>query len=160
LITAFFYQTNPAWDYGTAGFGPGRHGVFVLPFLLVLASSWIKKQAVPLLVLGIIVVSQLYLLSLNGWLVPDLTDSLRHSPQAQWVLDHYPDWYQPTPEIFVDRTDHSDLKYPTSAIYQVNGRCVKAYLVDPDTELSKLEQQCGRVGELKPVTSGGAYVEF
>jgi hypothetical protein len=41
VITAFFYQTNPAWYHGTSGYGPSRHAIFYyLTYLFYLLLSF------------------------------------------------------------------------------------------------------------------------
>ena len=42
-----------------------------------------------------------------------------------------------TPKIFVDRTNHDDLKYLKSAIYTNNGSCTKAFVTITDVEYVK-----------------------
>lgn len=145
LITAFFYQTNPAWHYGTAGYGPSRHAIFLLPLFLYLAmyrvrpghkyTSWITG----------VVISQLIILSFNGLLFPDFRNTLKHSALATYALTTYPSIYNPTPEIFVDRTNNDDKKEPDSAIYKHNGYCTKAYILYKDKE--SLEPSCGYIPE-------------
>jgi len=145
ILTAFFFQTNPAWHYGTSGYGPGRHGIFLLPFLLFFSVKLLKARLTHLPILAILIVAQAFNLYLNGFLEPDLTNTLRHSPYAEWVLDHYPQFYNPTPEIFVDRTNQTDLKYPTGAIYKTGGECKKAYVLK--TEEDQLVAECSSIPE-------------
>ncbi|MEA2057048.1 MAG: hypothetical protein U9O78_05100 [Patescibacteria group bacterium] len=147
LVTAFFYQTNPAWHYGTVGFGPGRHGVYLLPILIYFAIKFIPAKVVGYLLIGIVGATQILSLSLNGYLEPDFTNSLRHSPYARFVLNRWPDLYQPTPEIFMDRTNHTDRDYPTSAVYQAEGQCLKVYVLKHDT--SVLIERCGHIPSQK-----------
>lgn len=145
FITAFFYQTNPAWHYGTVGFGPGRHGVYLLPILIYFALHALSnsKRILGIVIFMVVIASQLWGLSLNGYLEPDLTKTLYLSPYAEYALNRWPRWYNPTPEIFVDRVNHSDLDYPTSAVFKANGRCIKAYVLI--TELDTIEAECGSV---------------
>ncbi len=164
IVTAFFYQTNPAWHYGTAGYGPTRHVLFALPFLIYFIVKYLKISKVGLLVLSIIILSQIYNLSLNRFISPKFENTLYNSPYASFVLNNYPQIYNPTPEIFVDRTNHTDLDHITSAIYTYNGSCKKAYVLKPDIEY--LKRQCGSVPsesekelENKPATEG-VYVNY
>ena len=143
LVTAFFYQTNPAWHYGTVGFGPGRHGVYLLPIIIYFATQLINSKLKGVVLIVVIGASQVWGLSLNGFLEPDFTKTLHLSPHAESILAHNPNYYNPTPEIFVDRVNHSDLDYPTSAIYKVGGKCVKAYVLITDKE--RLESECGQI---------------
>ena len=141
LLTAVFYQTNPAWHYGTAGYGPGRHCVYLLPILIYFVIQLVKPKLWVLLLAVVIVFTQLRGLALNGYLEPDFTTTLDHSPYAKFVLDRAPGIYTPTPEIFIDRTNHTDLGFPTTAVYKVDGMCAQAYVLLSQKEL--LLDQCG-----------------
>jgi len=141
LLTALIYQTNPAWHYGTAGFGPTRHILFVLPILIFFITRNLKFNFTNFNLVGLIITSQLFVLSSNGFISPNFQNSLRQNALATFVLDNYPKFYQPTPEIFVDRTNQTDLKYPTSAIYKKAGFCQKAYVLKQDA--GKLISECG-----------------
>jgi len=144
FLTSFFYQTNPAWNYGTAGYGPTRHVLFLIPLLIFfiiqeISFKTVKKYLVYLLILALI---QGYSLIFNGFLAPDTTKTLYHSPYAEYVLNKYPQLYNPTPEIFMDRTLHTDVTKPTSAIYKnKQGLCRKVYLLKED--LNKVINECG-----------------
>lgn len=143
VLTAFFYQTNPGWHYGTSGFGPTRHILFVIPFLLYFVVTHFKPHRWLQLAAITLIATQLITSSLNNFLEPNLTDTLKHSPQARFVLNNYPQLYNPTPEIFFDRTNETDITKPTSAIYKHNGVCKKAYILSTEAEL--LRQECGEI---------------
>lgn len=143
LITAFFYQTNPAWHYGTAGYGPSRHAIFFLPLFIVFFVFFMQKTFKHYFLLVIFILLQIPILSMNRFTNPDLTKTLYHNQYAQFVLDRWPELYNPTPEIFVDRTNHTDLDYPTSAVYKTNGQCKKAYALI--TDISAIKTSCGSV---------------
>ena len=90
----------------------------------------------------LLIASQLFILGQNGFLEPDLTMTLHHTPLAQWVLNHYPQLYNPTPEIFIDRTNHQDISGPTTAIYRdPSGVCRKAYVLT--TDVDTVTKECG-----------------
>lgn len=141
LLTAFFYQTNPAWHYGTVGYGPGRHSVYLLPLLIFFAVRAMKPRLGGVILVLMVVISQFGILSLNRGLEPDFTKTLDQSPLAKFVLSRLPQVYNPTPEIFVDRTNHADIHYPTSALYRLDSRCIKAYVLM--SEKQWLLDQCG-----------------
>lgn len=145
LLTAFFYQTNPAWHYGTAGYGPSRHILFILPFLIYFVVKELKSGINGKFIILAFIVSQLFTLSINSFITPQFENTLFHSPYARYVLDHFPSLYNPTPEIFVDRTNHTDLKFLKTALYMNNSECKKAYVLY--TEVDLLEQQCGFIPE-------------
>ena len=162
IFTAFFYQTNPAWHYGTSGYGPTRHVLYIIPFLLYFFVQAARLSRRYIIVLFLYILSQAYVLSFNGFLVPDFIKVLYHSPYATYILNNYPSLYNPTPEIFVDRTNHADLKYITSAIYKDHDVCKKAYVLSKDQE--SLIQECGFIpkGEdnKHPDMFGGFYVNY
>lgn len=156
LITAMFYQTNPAWHYGTAGYGPTRHILFVIPFLIFFILQGIKNNVLEKCAILLLVISQLFFLLVNGFFAPRFENSLVHSPYARYILNHFSSLYNPTPEIFIDRTNHTDLKYLKTAIYKQNGKCLKAFVFIQDKTL--VENECGLVKN--PIGEKGAYVEF
>lgn len=140
LITAFFYQTNPAWHYGTAGYGPTRHALFIFPFLIFFFVKQIRFQTKHIIILTLFVVSQLSIFAFNGFLTPNFMNVLQHSPSARLILDTYPQFYNPSPEIFVDRTNHTDTVLAFAA-YKKDTLCKKAYVIVTDAE--KLIKECG-----------------
>ena len=156
LLTAILYQTNPAFHYGTAGFGPSRHIVFLTPFLILAIIEVLAgvKRRVGYGILAVYILTQSLILTMNGWLAPDFTNSLRHTPIASYLLTHAPSLYTPLPEIFVDRTTEHDADHPTSAIYKTNGTCTKAYILPLD--IPKLLNEC-KTGTMR--TSGSIYDE-
>ncbi|MBI2023654.1 hypothetical protein HYT01_03785 [Candidatus Giovannonibacteria bacterium] len=141
LITAFFYQTNPAWHYGTSGYGPSRHVLFILPFLIYIFVTSAKPTLKYIMLLAGFALVQIPILIFNGFLVPSFSNTHYHTPYAQYILNNFPQLYNPTPEIFVDRTNHSDLTYITSAFYKYNNVCKKAFVLLKDKEL--LRNECG-----------------
>lgn len=143
LVTALFYQTNPAWNYGTSGYGPTRHIIFVIPFLIWFALDAFSQSRRMLVLAGLVVVSQAYILSFNGFLTPNFLNIMSHNPVARFVLNRVPHLYNPTPELFVDRTNHTDLDYITTAIYKDNGKCRKAFVLPTDVEL--VRKECGYI---------------
>lgn len=156
LVTAFMYQTNPAFHYGTAGFGPSRHIVFLTPFFIftiieVLAGV---KRRIGYGILAVYILTQSLIQTMNGWLTPDFTNSLRHTPIAAYLLSHAPALYTPLPEIFVDRTNGDDADHPVSAIYKTNGTCTKAYILPLD--IPKLLSEC-KSGNMR--TTGSIFDE-
>lgn len=143
VITSIFYQTNPAWHYGTSGYGPGRHGLLYLPLVILLTWQLLKKKSKLILILTtLLLLTNIGFLSFNNYLQPDLSKTLYHSVFAEYALAHYPQLYNPTPEIFVDRTNHADKTLPTTAIYKdKQDNCVKTWVLITDKEL--LENECG-----------------
>ncbi len=155
IITCFFYQTNPAWHYGTAGFGPSRHILFAIPFLIYFMVSYIQPKLSHYFILVLFVLSQLSIMSFNGWLTPKLENTLVNSPLATYVLSNYPSYYSPTPEIFVDRTNHTDEGFLRTAIFKSEGVCTKAYVIT--TDKAWLEKFCGKTPSQYDVLFGNPY---
>ena len=152
LVTLFAFQTNPAWHYGTAGFGPTRHALILIPFLIAALSLWGSTKPRFGALIGVVIVTQLYVLSINNYIFPLFTNTLFHSPLAAFVLDRWPSWYNPTPEIFTDRTNHDDPDHPETAIYRDQTRCLKAYVLPRDIET--VIDECGPFPER---TSGSVF---
>lgn len=145
LITCFFYQTNPAWHYGTSGFGPTRHVLFMIPLIIYIALQ-VKLASVKYLVISLIIGTQLVVLSMNGFLKPHPPNSLYHNPMASFILNTWPQFYNPSYELFVDRTNHTDNDYLSNAFYKASsGKCKKAFVL---IGLSKeLLTTCGYIPE-------------
>jgi hypothetical protein len=146
IITAFFYQTNPAWHYGTVGYGPSRHSVFLASLLVYASWHFItqrnsKRLFWPLLIAATVL--QLPSLWFNDGLEPRFTNTHQHTPLATFVLNYHPSWYSPTPEIFQDRTNHFETDLPVTAIYKNNGKCTKAFVLF--TDMDKLVAECGHI---------------
>jgi hypothetical protein len=143
ILTALFYQTNPGWNFGTAGYGPSRHIIFIIPFFIYFLITSLRPKIKNYFLLFSIVISQFFILSQNGLFAPNFTKSLYHSPIAEYILNNFPQMYNPTPEIFIDRTNHTDNSYPTTAIYKKDGVCKKAYILITDKD--KLISKCGNI---------------
>lgn len=158
IVTAFFYQTNPAWHYGTAGYGPTRHILYFIPFLFIVLIRHFKLRMRTIFIGVFMLLSQLYVLSFNGFLMPDFITVLYHTPYARYILDNYPAHYNPTPEIFVDRTNHTDLDHLTSAVYKQNRVCRKAFVLPADSTF--LLQECGYMPQGLVIPEGGTYVNY
>jgi hypothetical protein len=142
-ITAIFYQTNPAWHYGTAGFGPSRHAIFLLPFFIYCSYVFLQHVRHKAVWILLFIFAQLPLIILQNFAFPNILNTLQHSPYAAYALNTAPSVYNPTPEIFVDRTLQTDDPLPKSAIYKHNGECKKAYVLLTDTAL--LVNECGDI---------------
>lgn len=163
VATLLAFQTNPAWHYGTAGFGPGRHSLIIIPFLIAAITPMIHWSKQTMINICLVIVVQLFVLSGNHMLFPTFTDSLTHSPIARTVLNTWPNLYSPTPEIFVDRTTHSDEDHITSAFYTQNGTCKKAYILPEDIDLAI--ETCGALPQhtkasIYNITTDGWYITY
>lgn len=164
VITAFMYQTNPAWHYGTSGYGPSRHALFAIPVLILAAADLLHERKGWVILTLMTIAIQIPVLSMNGLIRPDFTNALEHSPVARFVLDRWPSLYNPTPEIFVDRTNHTDAETLETAVYTSGGQCRKAYVAEGDTGV--LLQKCGYIpdatllDDIRRGRSIGKYVNY
>lgn len=138
--TSILYLTNTNWNNGTAGFGPTRYSLFLLPFFIFFFIRSIKNTIVYLAALLLFIISQMWIFSFNGYLMPSLENTIQHSPYAHFLLDNYPSLYNSTPEIFVERTSHKEGGYWDTTIYKSNGKCKKAYVLIGKTD--KLLEGC------------------
>lgn len=163
LASLFAFQTNPAWHYGTSGYGPSRHALVLIPFFIAIGVTYFKPTILGKIFIGILLLSQIYVLSLNNYIFPIFSNTLVNSPIATFVLDRWPSVYNPTPEIFEDRTNHTDLDHPTSAIYMVNGQCKKAYVLPADFD--RVIATCGpfrqpATGSIRNPSADGLYINY
>lgn len=148
FIASIFYHTNPSWHFGTSGYGPSRHIIFIIPILLILSYEFMEKFSLreKIKLSGILIISQVWILSLNGFFLPNFENSLKHNQITKFVLNNYPHYYNPTPEIFVDRTLSKDQNYISTAIYKnEKGYCKKAYVLKHDKE--QILNECGYIPE-------------
>ncbi len=145
LITSIVYQTNPSWHNGTAGYGPGRYSLVFLPLFIYGFLVLIKPKLFGYILFTLTLITQLLILSWNGFLRPYFPNTNYHSYAAHFVLQRYPKLYNPTPEIFVDRTTHTDINTPQSAVYKLNGKCKKAFVLK--TESTRIMKECGQIPE-------------
>jgi hypothetical protein len=147
LLPALTYActANGNWNNDTSG--PSRYVVWMLPLLAVVAAGEIALGPTrPLgrwagwalgLALG---VQAAAVLARGGPLAR--SDFLEHSWAARVVLDHRPAFYQPAPEVFVERTLHHEGPFAGPVVYRdARGRCRKAWLQWRHAEA--LLAQCG-----------------
>lgn len=159
IITAFAFQTNPAWHYGTSGYGPSRHAIFLIPILIyaisISSEFMIKNYRIAVFLVSL----QILVLSGNNFLTPRFENTLKHNLFAEFILNSIPFIYNPTPEIFVDRTNHTDLSGPSSAIYRHLNICTKAYIISGDkTDITK---ECFPMKPTSIIKNGnGTYYNF
>lgn len=152
IIINFLYQTNPNWHNGTAGFGPTRYALYLIPFLIYVIVRKFERNTKHFIVLGAYLLTQFWVLSFNGYLLPNFENTLYHSPYAAFVLDNFPSFYNPTPEIFIERTNHIESNNWDTTIYKKDERCNKAYVL-----LSKSNDLIKECGEGKYLTTSVNY---
>jgi hypothetical protein len=135
------------WNHGTVG--PSRYALWLLPFVLVLLAealddAWgrVRRVVLPLAVLA--AVAQAGIVAVRGGVhAPE--DYTRHFLAARWTLARWPALYNPTPEIFVERTEHReinpDLLWTDPVVYRSAGGCRKAWL--QKRHLPEVSKACG-----------------
>jgi len=89
------------------------------------------------------VVSQAALVASRGGMEPR-ADYLRHSAAARALLDRWPGAYNPSYEIFVERTLRREGPFPKPepVVYRFRGQCKKAFA--QKRHLAMLRGLCGR----------------
>lgn len=139
-------STTYNWNHGTEG--PSRYVVWMLPIVFhgvasIPTSSARAWSAAHGPALAACLVTQIGVLAALGGMAPRFT-YLEHSPLARLVLGRVPQLYNPSPEIFLERTRHEEM--PSSfGVFFWRGRCRKALVTVRDLRL--LEAACGALPE-------------
>jgi hypothetical protein len=116
------------WNHGTSG--PSRYVIWMLPFLFFilvinLKIFWKSRIAKGLLLLAVF--SQGYIMASNGFFIHE-EDYLKHSSAAKFVLKRFPALYNPSFEIFCERTQNSESDCVNPTVFRKNNECRKAML--------------------------------
>jgi hypothetical protein len=132
LVMAFMCSTSINWNHGTSG--PSRYTIWMLPLVFAIFVSMLEPgvakervrrafSVLAVLALGL----QALTVIARGGLDPRL-DYLRQSYLAAFVLERAPELYNPSPEIFVERTLGEEVAIfgQTAVVYAPLGRCRKA----------------------------------
>jgi hypothetical protein len=129
------------WNHGTSG--PARYVIWILPLLFYIItdnSVTLMKSAATKIILGSALLMQVYLVISGGFLIRG-EDYLKHTAAAEFVLNHFPRLYNPSFEIFCERTMHRESDCVNPTIYKHDGKCKKA-LVNCEG-LTALKSVCG-----------------
>jgi hypothetical protein len=129
------------WNHGTSG--PARYVIWILPFLFYVVtdnSVTLLKFSATKIFLGSAVLLQVYLVIGGGFLIRG-EDYLKHTAAAEFVLNHFPQLYNPSFEIFCERTLHKESDCINPTIYKHGGRCKKALVTCEG--LNDLNSACG-----------------
>jgi len=116
------------WNHGTSG--PSRYAIYMLPFLsfvlvINLQSFWKSIVSKGLLLTAVFL--QLSIVASNGFFIHE-EDYLKHSSAARFVLKRFPVLYNPSFEIFCERTQNSESDCGNPTIFRKNKECKKALL--------------------------------
>ncbi|MBU2592622.1 YfhO family protein [Patescibacteria group bacterium] len=129
LLANLISVSTANWNSGTAGFGPLRYSVWVLPVLIFLTVSLLPVEKITkvktVIILTFVFFSQTAIFMANGGFNADPYAFVKHNFLAEKVLEIKPSWYHPSFEIFWERTlGKEELEDPV--IFDKNGRCRKA----------------------------------
>jgi hypothetical protein len=118
------------WNHGTTG--PSRYVVWLFPviaYLIALGPTASRLLGPPrrghAALLAAAVVAQVGVAARRGGPLSPL-DYLEHSTAARVVLDRWPNLYDPEPEVFRERTAHTETDLDGPFVYERDGRCRKA----------------------------------
>jgi hypothetical protein len=131
------------WNHGTSG--PSRYTVWLFPLLVLVVCAVFSRvpSPGPKVAAALACAAQLAVfVARDGFAAPE--DYLQHSWLARQVLLQRPALYNPTPEIFIERTAHHD--WPAEGmdgpfVYSAGGRCRKA--LAQKRHAQALSEQCG-----------------
>lgn len=140
FLVALFYLTNNNWNNGTAGYGPTRYSLFVIPLFIYTTLILLSWNLRGFITLTAFIALQIFVLSFNGFLTPNLENTLVHTPYAKFALNKAPGLYNPTEEIFVERTSNREGGYWNTTVYKENGACKKAFVILTDEK--RLVNEC------------------
>jgi hypothetical protein len=141
-------SANRNWNNGTSG--PSRYAVWVLPLLVHVvvtteeAAELRRTRRLYTRGLWLAVAVQAAVVAARGGFTSRM-DYLEHSAPARFVLEHAPALYNPSHEIFVERTTGSEAAAEGPFVYARGGRCFKA-LAKRKHEAALIER-CGGVPE-------------
>jgi hypothetical protein len=150
IIMMLMCTMTTNWNHGASG--PTRYVIWMLPIILfsVVNEEALKHiSGVPkygfALVLWINIALQSILLFGYGGMNPSSSCYLYHTPLAKYILRNLPCFYNPSHEIFAERTlHHEDIK-ETPVAYTFGGKCKKALARGKDRE--KLIALCDYIPE-------------
>jgi hypothetical protein len=128
LAVGLAYETNANWNNGTAGYGPTRYAIYLIPFLLYYIVFYLPQKISTYIGVAFFILSQIWVFSYSGFLTPNLANTLTFTPLAHKVLTLIPRIYNPTPEIFVERTLHTEPDQLIPTFYSEGGVCKKIFI--------------------------------
>ena len=136
------------WNHGTVG--PTRYIIWMLPLILyvVVSQPFLDNKSganslIYLRVVWVSIVIQVFILFLY---IPR-TMHTAHTPLAKTILNYFPKFYNPTPEIFIERSEQKSDIDSQPIIYYYNDHCRKALVKVRNAQ--KLEEICGHSEKLK-----------
>jgi hypothetical protein len=135
LGMALICSSTGNWNHGTSG--PSRYTIWMIPLVLVILASMLEpgtarerpRRAFGAWAVAALVVQAAIVVSRGG--LAQRLDYLEHSYLARFVLKHAPALYNPSPEIFVERTigeemRNGEISGGTAVVYAPDRACRKA----------------------------------
>lgn len=135
IVTVAIVSTMGNWSHGQAV--TNRYvayiGTFLLIHFIILFTQFNYLKWVKVL-LVLIVISQIYTINFYGGIFSDNWDGDKHKPTATYLLDNYPELYNPDPHIFYQRTIpyQSENFYYQGVTYLDNDNNFKKAIVNVD----------------------------
>jgi hypothetical protein len=125
VLMAYVSTSTRNWNAGTSG--PARYAVWIFPLIAALAAGLGSVLPPPRILLLAAVAAQGVLVAARGGMEPR-SDWHEHSAVARFVLDRWPWAYNPSVEVFVERTQGWSGPLSGPVIHRdAQGRCRKAY---------------------------------
>jgi hypothetical protein len=129
------------WNHGTSG--PSRYLIWIFPFIFYIMVINLKtlwgKSLLRYFLLSAIFLQVIIVVSGGPFVHGE--DYLEHSTLAKFVLNRFPGLYNPSFEIFCERTLKSESDCADPTIYKHQGNCKKALVTC--NGLRALESVCG-----------------
>ena len=137
------------WNHGTTG--PSRYVVWMFPLIASLltmgptaADLLARRGRTWRALLAAAVLAQVAVAAARGGVQSPL-DYLEHSRMARAILDRWPAAYDPVPEVFRERTAHTEADLDVPYIHEWEGRCRKALARWKHADT--LRARCGSIPE-------------
>ena len=143
LLPLFFFPLINNWNHGTAGYGPTRYALYLIPLCIYLILTLFDKKKLMMGLIVLYIITQSYILSFNNGLMPTFENTFQHTPFAKLLLQYAPNLYNPTPEIFFERTFGKEYPVIVTSAYKHNGKCKKAYILPTQKDI--LVKLCGSI---------------
>ena len=152
VVMMLFCSLTTNWNSGTSG--PTRYVIWMLPlvFYVIIAQDNLRfhqkpKRSIYLSILLLAVIIQIIIVFLGGGFIPctSSVNYLYHTPLARFVMNHFPAIYNPSKEIFIERTLHRVNELDTPVVYYNDKKCKKALAKGKDAK--QLAGLCGYIPE-------------
>lgn len=144
LLMIFLCTPARNWNFGTIG--PTRHMIWMLPivfYAIVTQDFFSPRKGLTIIFLVVAIIVQVLVVFLY---IPRFS-YVEHSPVSRWLLRNFPSIYNPSHQIFADRTLHFELEntkvFPI--VYYSGRTCMKVLARKEDQE--QVRRLCGFIPE-------------